>query len=1148
LKLSTNISKHKFIIILFLNLLLVPGIIWGQFYVPKISKVIDEKGLSPSATYSIVQDEIGFIWFGTVDGLYRFDGYNFKIFRHLKSNKNSLSNNTIRALCLGQGGKLWIGTQGGGLDCFDILTEKFTNYSVKGSSDNEISGNVIRSIMEDNQGNIWMGITGKGVDMLDPKTLKFKHFDIIADEISRSYETTIRSLCQDNKGIIWIGTDSDGLFALDPQTEALKNYAHDKNNPKSLSSNTIYHIYQDKSGKLWVSTYGEGLNLFDAKTETFRHFKRISNQTNSLVSDLVCEIIEKPSGGYWISTEYGLSFMDEKLENFVNYTHNNSELNSIADNRVRTTFIDKQGILWIGTLTGVDKLIEQNRFLSYKNIPSNPNSLESGLVRSILEDNQGNLWIGLIDKGLVRYNRKTGIFHSYKHDPQNPNSLSGNHITALFQDSQQTIWIGEWDSGLMRYNSKTDGFEMIINNLSKNKLTNNRIQVIKEAKPGILWVGTEVGINRFDIKTGKTTYFIHDAKNPNSLISNSIQSNAFIVDSIGNLWVGTWSSGLNKIEFIDSDQQTANFKSWKNDLNNSNSLNNNSVISLHLSKPDILWIGTFGGGLNKLDIKTNKFTHYSLEDGLPNNIIFSILEDDKGFLWLSTDNGISMFNPKTEIFQNFDTNDGLQSDHFFWGSSFKSKSGELFFGGINGFNSCFPESVKVNNIPANPVILSIKVFDKILGINYSQVNLKDIELDYTQNFLTFEFAGLDYIEPRKNIFKYKLDDVDQDWNIVGNRKHATYTDLSPGIYYFRLNVSNSDEVWNPKDLVLKITITPPWWKTILAKVIFVLLFFGGIMLFYYLRIGLLQSQKRKLEDQVALRTNEILEQNASLEQKNEEIVSQKEALSFQANTLNDKNALLEKAMLDLELTQKALFESEKMASLGVLSAGVAHEINNPLNFISLSLDIIKSEIAEINNSGNTIDKQKFDALMQLIEHAETGKIRILNIVNDLRLYTSSNERSMEICSVIELIDNAISQMQLKVPHEIELELILNDVPKIICDREQIILVIMGIVENAMHAIHEKKELKNEKICVSTNLINQSGIDFVSIDISNTGPTMSPDLISRLFEPFYTTKAPNKGIGLGLYIAYNIIKDHGGFIIAENKNNLVIFRILIPIKN
>ena len=1141
-----NIFRLKRIIILSLNLYLAHGVILGQYYVPKISKVTDEKGLTPSATYAIVQDQIGFIWFGTVDGLYRFDGYNFKIFRHQKNNKNSLCNNTIRAVCLGQGGKLWIGTQGGGVDCFDILTEKFTNYSAKGKSDNEISGNVVRSIIEDNKGNIWMGITGKGVDMLNTKTLQFKHFNIIIDEKTRSYETTIRSLFQDNQGKIWIATDSEGLIVLDPVTEKLKNYPHNPNDPNSISSNTIYNIYQDKSGKLWISTYGKGLNLFDYKTETFIQIKNKANNPNSLVSDLVCELTEKPSGGYWISTEYGLSFMDEKLENIVNYVHSSCDANSIADNRVRTTFTDKQGILWIGTLTGVDKMIEQNRFLSFKNIPSNPNSLSGGLVRSILEDNQGNLWIGLIDKGLVRYDKKTGIFHSYKHNPNSPNSLSGNHITALFQDSNDDIWIGEWDTGLMRYNKTTDGCDKIINKFSGiNKLSDNRIQVIREAKPGVLWIGTEGGINRFEIKTSKTTYFSHNALSANSLNSNSVQSNALVVDSQGNLWVGMWSNGLNKIEFIDSTQQKAKFTSWKNDLNNKNSLNNDNVISLHLTKSGILWIGTFGGGLEKFDIKSNKFTHYALEDGLPNNIIFSILEDEKGFLWLSTDNGISMFNPKTEIFQNFDTNDGLQSDHFFWGSSFKSKSGELFFGGINGFNSCFPESVTVSNFPASPVVLNIKVLDDIIGINYSMSNLKDITLAHAQNFLTFEFAGLDFVEPRKNLYKYKLEGIDKDWNLVGNRKHATYTDLSPGTYYFRLNVTNSDEVWNSKDLVLKITITPPWWKTIFAKIMFALLILGSAFSFYYIRVGMLQSQKLKLEEQVALRTNEILEKNSDLEQKNEEIVSQKEVLSFQAESLNEKNALLEKAMLELELTQKALFESEKMASLGVLSAGVAHEINNPLNFIALSIEIIKSEIAEISSAG-IIDEQKNNMLMKLIDHAEVGKNRISSIVNDLNLYSNSNGKNMEYCFVDELITNSISEIHSKIPTFIQLELNLSEVPKITCDKELIKLVIIGIVENAIHAIHEKPELSNEKICISTHVINQSGIDFVAIDISNTGPAMSPDLISRLFDPFYTTKAPNKGIGLGLYIAYNIIKDHHGFIMAENINSMVLFRVLIPI--
>ncbi len=1112
---------------------------------PKISRVTDEKGEGPSATFAIVKDQVGFMWFGTVDGLYRYDGFNFKIFRHQINNGNSLSNNTIRSLCLGKGGKLWIGTQGGGVDCFDTQTEKFTNYSATGKSKNEISGNTIWTIIEDSENNIWMGVSNAGIDMLNTKNQTFKHYDVIKDESSKLYE--IRRLFQDNRGLIWIGNGSYGLFVLNPKNGSIKKYEHNPDDTKSLSSNGVFDIFQDKSGLLWVCTYGEGLNLFDYKTESFKSIKNNPYSTNSLISNLTYRITENKTGGYWISTEYGLSFMDKNQSSFVNYVHNNCDLNTLTDNRIRTTYVDNQGITWIGTETGVDKLIEQNRFLTFKNIPNNSNSLENGIVRSILQDNDGNLWIGLIDKGLAHYDTKTGVFNTYKHDPKNPNSLSGNHITALFQDSNNDIWIGEWDTGLQRFNKKTGGFERIINAFTgKSKLTDNRIQVIREAKPGVLWIGTEGGINKYDVQTGKVSYLIHDSKNQHSLNANGVQSNAFIVDSEGNLWVGMWSSGFNKIEFSGTNKENVNFKSWKNDLNNNNSLSNNNVISMHLSKLGILWIGTFGGGLNRFDTKTEIFTHFSPEDGLPNSIIFSILEDDNENLWLSTDKGISMFNPKTLTFQNFDRTDGLQDDHFFWGSSFKGKNDELFFGGINGFNSCFPNNVKTNKIPANPVVLSIKVFDKTIGNNYSLSDTNTIELSYNQNFLTFELAGLDFIEPQKNLFKYKLEGVDQDWNVVGNRRYANYTDISDGTYTFRLNVTNSDEVWNSDDLIIKITIKPPWWNTILAKVIFFLLLVGGVLIFYYLRIGLLERQKHKLEEQVVARTIEISEKNTDLEQMNEEILSQKESLSEQAHSLNEKNNLLKNALLELEIAQKALIESEKMASLGILSAGVAHEINNPLNFISLSLDNIKSEITEINDSDHNMDNQKYDMLMQLIDHAETGKIRISNIVNDLRLYSHSNESSREICSVVELINSSIDMVQAKIPSFIQLELNLTKVPDIICDKEQITQVMVGIVENAVHAIKEKHKHENEKVCFSTEILRKSEKDFVSIIISNSGPLLSDDLLSHLFDPFYTTKAPNKGTGLGLYIAYNIVKDHQGFLIAENKDNLVFFKIQIPI--
>lgn len=1137
----------KYCLISFVFLILSIQVLFAQFFVPKISKITDEKDLSPSATFAIVEDQIGYIWFGTVDGLYRYDGFNFKIFRHQKNNKNSLSNNTIRALCLSKNGKLWIGTQGGGVDCFDVENEEFTNYSFNDSSENSISGNSIWTVLEDKEGNIWMGVSDQGVDKLDIKTGKIKHYKIVSDDSTRRYEIIIRSIFQDKNGTIWIGTGGDGLYSLNTITGSIRQYVNDPLKPSSIANNSIFDIYQDNSGLIWNCTYGAGISILDTKTNSFKHIKNDPKNANSLVSDLTYRIREKPGGGFWISTEYGLSFLDKDLKKFINYTHNNCENNSITDNRIRTTFIDNQGILWMGSEIGVDKLVEQNRFKLYQHIPSNQSSMEDGLVRSILEDNEGNLWIGLIDKGLVFYNKKKNEFITYKHNIKNPKSIPGNHITALFQDSNNDIWMGEWDTGLLKYNKQTGSIDRIVGaHYGSNRLSDNRIQVIKEARPGVLWIGTEGGINRYNTKTGKIKQFMHEANNPNSLNANGVQSNAFIVDSKGNLWVGMWSYGFNKIEFKDTLQEKAIFTSWKNNPDNESGLNNNNVISMHLSKTGILWIGTFGGGLNRFDIQTGKFTHYTPEDGLPNNIIFSILEDEKGNLWLSTDDGISMFNPSSHTFQNFDRTHGLQDNHFFWGSSFKSKSGELFFGGINGFNSFYPDSINVNKTPVNPVIMSIRAFDKTIAINYSNLNKKEIELEYDQNFLTFEFSGLDFIEPQKDKFRYRLDDIDNEWNTVDNRRFASYTDLSPGTYFFRLNVSNSDEIWNNQELSIKIVIKPPWWQTIWAKALLVLLVIGIVWLFYNIRIGILETQKRRLEEQVALRTSEINEKSKSLVEKNEEILLQKEELSFQTKSLNEKNNLLEKALNELEQAQKALIQSEKMASLGVLSAGIAHEINNPLNFISLSIDNLRVEFEEIIDFEAKIGSQSHEFLMKLLDHAQTGASRISKIVNSLRLYSDSDEAVMHVCNINEIIQNAITIFHSKIPSFIDLELELKEIPLFKCREHQISQVIINIIDNAIHAISEKSEYKDEKIKILTEIEKNNGIDYILINISNTGPQLSKSVLEHIFEPFYTTKAPNKGTGLGLYISYDIIKEHLGFLIAENKENFVIFKILIPI--
>jgi C4-dicarboxylate-specific signal transduction histidine kinase len=553
--------------------------------------------------------------------------------------------------------------------------------------------------------------------------------------------------------------------------------------------------------------------------------------------------------------------------------------------------------------------------------------------------------------------------------------------------------------------------------------------------------------------------------------------------------------------------------------------------------------------LNRFDLRTETFKHYSPNDGLPNNIIFGILDDPSGNLWLSTDKGISKFNPNTEIFQNFDQDDGLQNDHFFWGSSHKSKDGELFFGGIDGLNSFYPDSInKLLNVPM-AVLLDLKVFNESVPSEKTFSSLNEIELKHNQNFLTFEFTGLDYIEPQKSQYLYKLDGIDNQWVNGGSRRFATYTNLSPGHYTFRLNVSNNEEVWSAQQLNFKVHIKPPWWKTGLAWSIFLMLILGFLWFIYSLRINILKRQKKNLEIEVINRTVEITEKNVMLELQTEEILNQKESLNKQRDELFIKNEELQNILSQLELTQKALIESEKMASLGILSAGIAHEINNPLNFISVSIYTIKEQLNEWNKELiNCIDKQKVEDLKSLLSFSETGIERISSIINSLRAYSHKSGDKPAMASINPLLNNTMVLLHSKIKADIQIELQLTDIPEIPCKQDQLAQVFVNIVDNAIFALNELPEGTHKLLRIESTIVQVNSKSFIKISFANSGHPIEEEKIKHIFDPFYTTKSPNVGSGLGLYISYNIIKEHAGMLYAENTNAGVVFNVILPLSN
>jgi two-component system sensor histidine kinase ChiS len=799
-----------------------------------------DRGLSQCTVASIIQDQDGFLWFGTIDGLNRFDGYNFTVYQNNPNDSNSIADNWITSLCMGNDGTLWIGTLSRGLCKYDSRTGKFTNYRfnpipidspLRERSLSELPFTfsflnyyTIKSIFEDSFGSLWIGTFGAGLYKFNKDSGEFIHYPYNFEQRNDlAYNImSIDETIQQGTSTLWFGTFGGGLIKF-VETEGFRFYKNDTKKINSLSDNRILTVYSDTSSEkdfVWIGTSGGGLNKFDPTTEEFTHFKNDPQNTNSLSSNYVTSILRDRCHELWIGTlNTGLNRFEVDNNRFTCYQHDPVNINSLANNEVLSLFEDRTGILWIGTNFGhgINKVNrKKNKFTHYSHHPSDPNSLSENVIYSLFEDRQGVLWIGTFQSGLNRFDRKKNEFTNYRHDPKDPNSISDNHIRSIFEDSRGKLWIGTFSGGLNYFNQEKDRFFHYRNDPQKPKsLSTDQIRSIYEDQFGNLWISTfGGGLDKFDRVTGNFIHYCHDPADSNSISDNYIY---FITgDKSGSLWIATFRGGINKFDI-----QTEAFTRYRHDPDDENSLCEDRILTIYIDEQDenVIWIGSFGKGLDKLvlssgSIESYTVTHYTQEDGLPNEVVYSILPDN-GNLWLSTNKGISKFNPSTETFINYDLLDGLQSNEFNAGAYYKSRrTGEMFFGGVNGFNCFHPEKIEISQNVPPVVITSFRVFDEEICDQIGPIfKGKEIQLTHKENFFAVEFAVLDYTNVTKNQFAYKLQGLDDGWIDCGNRNYMNYTNLDPGEYTFRVKGSNCDGVWNEEGTYVKFKIKPRFYQT-----------------------------------------------------------------------------------------------------------------------------------------------------------------------------------------------------------------------------------------------------------------------------------------------------------------------------------------------
>ncbi|WP_288222329.1 two-component regulator propeller domain-containing protein [uncultured Clostridium sp.] len=786
-------------------------------------RITVEDGLSQTSAQYIFQDSKGYMWIGTSDGLNRYDGNEFKVYRYKEGEKKSLSVNYITAINEDEYGNIWVGTIRG-LNKIDAKTKEIKTYFPEVDGCN-LSYHNITEILIDSNDNIYIA-TADGLNLYDKEN---DNFIRVYGEDSEYKLTSqfIYSITEDKNGDLWVGTE-EGLNKVSRKTnKIIKYYADGLSN--SITDDFIYKLYVDTMNNLWIGTYSGGLNKLNIDTNKIEYYLNNPNNDKSIASNSIRDILMDSDGIVWVATDNGLSRLNNKNNSFINYKSKVYDPQSIVSNNILSLFEDNSGSIWIGTYDGISIFNMENSFINYKKDPFDTNSLSDNMLAGIYKDKDGLLWVGTVYNGLNVMDREKGIITKYKADGSE-NSLSDDDIRDITGIDNE-IWIAT-ENGLTKYDKNTNKFTKYFHG-NDNSLISNDVRSLYIDSSGVLWIGTADGVCSFDRKNTFKSYKKIFGENG---ITETMFSD-IVEDKEGIIWIGSSLDG----GLIKLNKETEEIKVYRNDKNNEKSLSFNIVKSIAIDKNNNLWIGT-QYGLNKFNREDETFTRYTEDDGLSNNFIYGVLVDDEGDLWISTNYGISKYDVKKNKFINYDVTDGLQGNEFNGFSYYKAVDGELFFGGINGLTTFYPKNLKEKNFLPKVVIGSVYSNDnKIL-------NLDKIHIGYKNNNINFKFFLPDYGNIKKIQYEYKLVGLDDNWNFAENRNYASYTNLESGKYTFMVRARNSTGDWSEATSISFTVGVKPW------KSSFAYMIYG---LFLFLIIYIIWNRVKILDSLVEQRTNEL---------------------------------------------------------------------------------------------------------------------------------------------------------------------------------------------------------------------------------------------------------------------------------------------------
>jgi len=1167
-------SFLRWIVGICILLALLPLKIFAQHQDISFRHLTLNEGLGNNNVFSICKDFRGYMWFGTENGLNKFDGYDFKIYRKEEKNPSTLFHNYCWTIYEDKSHNLWVGTRGG-LNLYNREADSFIRLYIDSAQKYNSVEYSVRCIYEDSHNRLWVG-TSKGLYQFDRSTKKFKK---CLQQLKDKYNFTaivFKSITEDKDSNLWIGTsqsENGGLIQVRDE-KVLNIYQHNPSDATSLSNNNIYFLFADSKNNLWISTKGGCLDKLNKNSGTFTHYSSIHSDLNLQSTDYINMMDEDSEGNLWLGSANGLIIFNPAKNTTSRVMNNPNDNRTLLSNNLAAIYIDELGIVWIGSRFGGIDIFEKqfNTFKHYKYIPESNNSLSFNNVSSFAEDRNGNIWIATDGGGLNYFNPVTKKFIGYNINNKEI-GLPNNKTVSLLIDRDNILWVGVWLGGIVKF--RIEGSRLIpidkyplLNPENKNS---NTICSIYQTSNNDIFVSSHIeGLYKYNKNLNTFNLFplVAKADSQRYPITDCINE-----DHNGNIWIGSEDRGLFVVE-----HSSGKVKNYIYNEYGVNCISSTSIFCIHEDKKNRMWFGT-DNGLNLFDPFKGTFKVYKEKDGLPSNYICGILEDNNGNLWISTIKGLSKSTIKEENgivsldCKNYDISEGLQGLQYNHWAYLKSSKGLMYFGGNNGFNSFCPDSIKISNYVPPVYITGLSLFNKpVLPGPGSPLKkwiseTDEIKLASKQKVITLQFVAIDFIDPSKNNYKYKLEGFDKDWNFIGHKREVTYTNLPAGNYTFKVIASNNDGPWITKGATLNLVITPPFWNTLWFKTIILIVLIGLLIGFYLYKTVQIRKRSELMERLVRQRTFEVnsqkeeiekinillIEQKNELEAQTEELQSQAEELYNHSEALEHSNKeiqnqrddlkkayeelnkyrdqledLVIERTRDLNAAKEKAEESDNLKS--AFLANMSHEIRTPLNAII--------GFAKLLTSSNFSDKEKVDFSL-IVEQNSNYLLSLVDDILDISKIESGIIKLNFIPVVVNQVLNDIDfiyneEVKKLEKHNISI-LFKTNLPaeilklEIITDPVRLRQIITNLINNA---------LKYTKAGYVEFGVQFTADNMLQFYVKDTGIGIKKEYTDLIFDRFRkfedSTTEIYRGTGLGLAIVKQLVELMNGEIWVESE--------------